>query len=95
MGVRTDEIKKSLRIDHSFDDEMIHGLIETAKDYIISAIDSTANPIYFEAYSKFDWSVSLLVQHWYLNRQEATSERIPVTVQALIQQMRGAYYATH
>ncbi|MDQ8571846.1 head-tail connector protein, partial [Enterococcus faecium] len=46
-------------------------------------------------YQQFDLAVSLLTQHWYLNRQEASSERIPVTVQALVQQMRGAYYANH
>lgn len=89
------DIKDSLRIDHSMDDSMIDSLIETASDYIIHAIDSNAKDGIIEDYKQFDWAVSLLTQHWYLNRQEASSERIPVTVQAMIQQMRGAYYATH
>lgn len=90
-----DDIKNSLRIDHSLDDRMIQMLIDTASDYIIGAIDSGAKNGIIEDYKQFDWSVSLLTQHWYLNREEASTERIPVTVQAMIQQMRGAYYATH
>lgn len=74
---------------------MIDTLIETAKGYIISTIDTKAKEGIIEDYKQFDWSVSLLVQHWYLNRQEASSERIPITNQVLIQQIRGAYYATH
>ncbi|MGY3748434.1 head-tail connector protein [Vagococcus salmoninarum] len=89
------DIKNSLRIDHTMDDKMIEGLIMTAKEYVISAIDSSDKEGVIEGYEQFEWSVSLLVQHWYLNRQEASSERLPVTVQAMIQQMRGAYYGTH
>lgn len=93
--VTIDSVKNSLRIDHTFDDDMLFDLIETAKYYVISAIDSTAQESVISDYKQFDWSVSLLAQHWYLNRQEASSERIPVTVLSMIQQMRGAYYATH
>ena len=93
--IEVKDIKNSLRIDHSMDDDMLQSLIITASDYIISAIDSKTKEGIIEDYKQFDWSVSLLTQHWYLNRQEASSERIPGTVQAMIQQMRGAYYATH
>lgn len=93
--ITVEGVKNSLRIDHSFDDNMILELIETAKYYVISAIDSTAQESVISGYRQFDWAVSLLAQHWYLNRQEASSERIPVTVLSMIQQMRGAYYATH
>lgn len=90
-----EDVKNSLRIDHDLDDDLITQLINTASSYIKSAIDSEALEDDIEGYKQFDWSVSLLAQHWYLNRQEATSERMPITVQSLIQQMRGAYYATH
>ncbi|MGY3748491.1 head-tail connector protein [Vagococcus acidifermentans] len=93
--VQVDDIKNSLRIDHSMDDKMIQELIDTASYYVISAIDGQAEDGVIEGYKQLDWAVSLLVQHWYMNRQEASSERIPITVQSLIQQMRGAYYATH
>ena len=93
--VRLEDVKNSLRIDHDLDDDLITQLIYTASSYIKSAIDSEALEGKIEGYKQFEWSVSLLAQHWYLNRQEATSERMPTTVQSLIQQMRGAYYATH
>ena len=93
--VKIEDVKNSLRIDHDLDDDLIDQLIYTASSYIKSAIDSEALDGVIEGYRQFEWSVSLLAQHWYLNRQEATSERMPTTVQSLIQQMRGAYYATH
>lgn len=93
--VSVEDVKLSLRIDHEMDDVLIQSLIETAQAYIKGAIDSTSVEGVIEGYKQFDWSVSLLVQHWYLNRQEASIERIPIVVQSLIQQMRGAYYATH
>lgn len=86
-------IKLSLRIDHAYDDEILNTLIDTATEYIINAIDSTDNQGIIQAYKQFDWAVSLLVQHWYEYRLEAPKEHIPTTVQALIQQMRGKYYA--
>lgn len=89
-----ENIKLSLKIDHDYDNPILNVLIDTAEDYIVSAIDSSDTSIIKE-FKQFDWSVSLLVQHWYLNQQEASSERIPTGVQAMIQQMRGKYYANH
>nr|DAO55148.1 MAG TPA: head tail connector [Caudoviricetes sp.] len=93
--INLESIKNSMRIDHTIDDFFIKQLIDTACEYIKSAIDSSATDKDMDNYQQFDLAVSLLTQHWYLNRQEASSERIPVTVQALIQQIRGAYYADH
>ena len=93
--IEVSEVKNSLRIDHDLDDKLIKLLIETAADYIISAIDSKADKGTIEKLHQFDWAVSLLTQHWYENRDSANSERMPITVQALIQQMRGVYYATY
>lgn len=93
--VQVSDLKTSMRIDHTMDDDFIQQLLDTATQYIISAIDSKAETGVMATYQQFDLAVSLLTQHWYLNRQEASSERIPVTVQALVQQMRGAYYADH
>lgn len=93
--VKLEDVKNSLRIDHTLDDSMIEQLIETATYYVKNAIDSKAPEGTIEVYKQFNWAVSLLAQHWYLNRQEASNERIPVTVQAMIQQMRGQYYANH
>lgn len=91
-----DDIKLSLRISHNEDDKMINLLINTASHYILSSISVREDD--FKAiseYQQYEWAVSLLVQHWYLNRQEASSHHIPLTVSSLIQQMRGRYYVDH
>lgn len=88
-------IKISLRIDHEYEDSILSALIDTAETYIINAIDSNDTEGIIKEYKQFDWAVSLLVQHWYLNQQEASSERIPTGVQAMIQQMRGEHFANH
>ncbi|EME8138669.1 phage gp6-like head-tail connector protein [Enterococcus faecium] len=93
--VKIEDLKNSLRIDHNFDDDLLQQLLDTAAQYVISAIDSKAEEGVIEAYQQFDWSVSLLTQHWYETRDTPNSDRMPVTVQALIQQMRGLYYADH
>ncbi|WP_303753838.1 head-tail connector protein [Enterococcus sp. S86.2] len=93
--VQISDLKNSLRIDHNFDDDLFQQLLDTATQYIISAIDSKAETSVIAAYKQFDWAVSLLTQHWYENRDTPNSDRMPVTVQALIQQMRGAYYADY
>lgn len=90
--VTIDDVKNSLRIDHGMDDSLIEQLIGTAGSYIVFAVDSSLAMGDLEDYKQFDWAVSLLAQHWYLNRQDATSAHIPVTVQALIQQLRGALW---
>lgn len=95
MNVTVESLKMSLRIDHYEDDDLLSQLISTAYSYIIGAIDSNYTDNSLDKTSQLNWAVSLLAQHWYLNRQEASSERIPVTVQAMIQQLRGIYYANH
>lgn len=93
--VSVDSIKTSLRIDHSEDDEMLANYIQTAGQYIVGAIDSDYSDGSLSNARQFEFAISLLAQHWYLNRQEASATRIPVTVQAMIQQLRGLYYANH
>ena len=89
-----ESVKLSLRIDHNYDDEIISALLETAKSYLKDAIDSDAPVGTIEGYEQYDWAVSLLTQHWYEGRFETPKEHIPTTVQSLLQQMRGKYYAS-
>lgn len=93
--VTIEDLKNSLRIDHNFDDDLLQQLLDTAAQYVINAIDSKDKTGIIEEYDQFNWAVSLLTQHWYETRDTPNSERMPVTVQALIQQMRGLYYANH
>lgn len=94
--VTVESVKNSLRIDHSLDDEMLEQIIATAENYIICAVDSHLSEDDFKAYKQFDWAVSLLSQHWYINRQMSSVDAVPVTVLSLIQQLRGSVpYADH
>jgi len=88
--VKVDDVKNSLRIDHSMDDNLLEQLIATAESYVVHAVDSQLNKQDYEKYKQFDWAVSLLVQHWYINQQVANTEHIPFTVTSLIQQLRGS-----
>ncbi|GBD79451.1 hypothetical protein TEHD86_1798 [Tetragenococcus halophilus subsp. halophilus] len=88
--VKVEDVKNSLRIDHSLDDKLIEQLIATAESYVVHAVDSQLDKENFEKYQQFDWAVSLLVQHWYVNQQISDVEHIPLTVTSLIQQLRGS-----
>lgn len=91
-----ESVKNSLRIDHEADDEMLNLLILTADKYICHAVASSDEGFTsIQEYPQHEWAVSLLAQHWYLNREEATNAHVPYTVTALIQQMRGKYYADY
>ncbi len=56
-----EDIKLSLGIDHSLDDNMIFGLIDTAKYYIVSAIDTNADSMTIEGYKQFEWGCQHVV----------------------------------
>lgn len=85
------DLKNSLRIDHDFDDEMIAGLLEVAKQYVADAVSSKELPSEITEKMQYKMAVSLLTQHWYQNRDEANVKRMPDTVMAMIQQLRGFY----
>ncbi|MCF1614126.1 head-tail connector protein [Tetragenococcus koreensis] len=88
--VEIDDVKNSLRVDHSLDDKLLEQLIATAESYVVHAVDSQLGKQEYEKYKQFDWAVSLLVQHWYINQQISDVEHIPFTVTSLIQQLRGS-----
>ncbi|MFT0836896.1 head-tail connector protein, partial [Lacticaseibacillus rhamnosus] len=43
---------------------------------------------------RFDFAVSLLAQHWYINRGVDGATYVPDSVVSMIQQLRGVDYAT-
>ncbi|WP_137601174.1 head-tail connector protein [Paucilactobacillus nenjiangensis] len=89
-----EDLKNSLRISHNEDDVVLQRDIDTAKAYIIAAIDSTLTEDDLKDYKQFDYGVSLLAEWFYLNRGETTSVPVPTGVTSMIQQLRGAIYAT-
>lgn len=85
--INIDSIKDALRIDGSQDDLMIQSYIDTAKDYVASAI-TNSNDIDFMKLKKYRLAVILLVQFWYSNRT-TDMKQTPYQVVSLIQQLRG------
>ncbi|QWS04626.1 head-tail connector protein [Limosilactobacillus reuteri] len=85
--VSVDSIKDALRIDGSQDDLMIQSYIDTAKDYVASAITNSSD-IDFMKLKKYRLAVILLVQFWYSNRT-TDMKQTPYQVVSLIQQLRG------
>ncbi|WP_149315518.1 head-tail connector protein [Lentilactobacillus buchneri] len=88
MAVTVNDIKNSLRIDVTNDDDMIQTYINTAIDYVINAVDSSKRAIDFARYEQFDFAVSLLTQFWYSNRN-IDMQNTPYQVVSMIQQLRG------
>ena len=90
--IPVDDLKKSLRIDHDEDDAMLNAYLETAEQYVVAAIDQDLTSDAFESDRRFDFAVSLLAQHWYMNRGVAGATYVPDSVVRMIQQLRGAGY---
>lgn len=85
--INIDSIKDALRVDGSQDDLMIQSYIDTAKDYVASAITNSSD-IDFMKLKKYRLAVILLVQFWYSNRT-TDMKQTPYQVVSLIQQLRG------
>ncbi|MDA5388774.1 head-tail connector protein [Loigolactobacillus backii] len=88
MAVTIDDLKNSLRIDMTYDDDMIQNYIDMASNYVINAVDSGIAVDEISKYKQFDFAVSLLAQAWYLNRA-VDMVKIPFQVISMIQQLRG------
>lgn len=82
------DIKKSLRIEVTDDDEMIQQYITTAENYVQNAISSVVNIDDLYAHQQFKFAVSLLTQFWYQNR-DIDMQNTPYQVRSMIQQLRG------
>ena len=85
MAVTVDDIKNSLRLDLTEDDYLIQGYLDSAKDYVQTAVSTTAD---LTQYKQYDFAVSLLTQFWYQNRV-VDMKQTPYQVVSMIQQLRG------
>lgn len=95
MTVTVDDLKQSLRIDHSEDDALLQAYLITAQAYVIGAIDQKLTINDFTDEPRFDFATSLLTQHWYTNRGIDGAEYVPASVVSMIQQLRGVDYGNH
>lgn len=82
------DIKNSLRIEVTDDDEMIQQYINTAENYVQNAISSAVNIDDLYTHQQFKFAVSLLTQFWYQNR-DIDMQNTPYQVRSMIQQLRG------
>lgn len=89
---RLDVIKDSLRIPYDDDDMILRSLDAASVEYVKNAINGTLedDSLLFKN-ELFLNATILLTQYWYMNRGEATVDRIPVYVVSMIQQLRGKY----
>lgn len=85
MAVTVDDIKTSLRLDLTEDDTLIQGYLDSAKEYVQTAVSTTAD---LTQYKQYDFAVSLLTQFWYQNRV-VDMKQTPYQVVSMIQQLRG------
>lgn len=84
------DIKEYLRIDHEEDNNMLESLITRAEIYIKNGVGEID-----ESNELFKMAVTVLVGHWYDNRELArignSSYPIPHSFEAIIQQLRYCY----
>lgn len=87
-----DDIKQYLRVTHNLDDEMLNGLIATAKQLIIEKTGIE----YKEGDGAYLMLIRFLVAHFYENREavgEKAMSEMPYTIQHLMVHiaLRGEY----
>lgn len=89
--ISVDTIKDALRIDGNEDDVLIQSYINTAKNYVASAIVDSQPNDELTKNTKYRLAVIILVQFWYSNRT-TDMKKTPYQVRSLIQQLRGEYW---
>jgi len=87
--IKLEDVKLSLRLDEDWDDGLLQNYIDTAQEYVISAVDHNISVDEISKYKQFDFAVSLLAQYWYNTRNVDVDKPVPTEVLAMIQQLRG------
>lgn len=88
IQITPQDIKNSLRIEVTDDDEMIQQYITTAENYVQNAVSSAIAIDDLYTHQQFKFAVSLLTQFWYQNR-DIDMQNTPYQVRSMIQQLRG------
>lgn len=89
-------LKKHLRVDHSFEDDLIAQYKLWAEEEIKDSVttEPLRDELFFEANVHFERAVVLLTAFYYENRlayDDRKLEESPVSVLSAIQKMRGSY----
>lgn len=91
-------IKKHLRVDHSFEDDLIQDYQSWAEEEIKDSVTTEVprNEFFFEGNPHFDRAVALLVGHYFENRigySEKGLTGVPDGILSAIQKLRGSYFS--
>ena len=90
-------IKKHIRVDHSFEDDLIRNYMVWASEEIKDSVSTSENrnELYFENSTHYERAVVLLVSHYFENRLpmiETELKNLPYGIQSAVQKLRGGYY---
>ena len=90
-------IKKHVRVDHSFEDDLLEQYIEWAESEVKDSVTTseTRNDAYFVDNPHYERAVTMLVGHFFENRLPFTdiqNNNVPYGVMSAIHKMRGAYH---
>lgn len=92
-------LKKHLRVDHSFEDDLIAEYQKWAEEEIKNSVstDPFRNEAFFERNTQFDQAVTMQTTFYYENRLGMSERRLnnslnaPDAVLSAIQKLRGSY----
>lgn len=89
-------IKKHLRVDHSFEDDLIADYQSWAEEEVKDSVSTELlrDDAYFIENKHFERAVCLLTTHYYENRigySEKSLAQVPDGILSAIQKMRGSY----
>lgn len=89
-------LKKHLRVDHNFEDDLIYDYQRWAEEEIKDSVSTEVlrDESFFEDNPHFDRAVFLLTSHYFENRvgyAEKSLTNVPDGILSAIQKMRGSY----
>lgn len=95
--MKLEKIKKHIRVDHSFEDDLIEDYVEWAESEIKDSVSTSPerNEDYFDNSKHYERAVVLLTGHYFENRLpmvETELKNLPFGITSAIHKLRGAYY---
>lgn len=89
-------MKKHLRVDHSFEDDLITDYQSWAEEEIKDSVSTEVlrNESFFEGNPHFERAVFLLTAHYFENRTayaEKSLSYVPEGILSAVQKLRGSY----
>ena len=92
-----EQLKQHIRVDHSFEDDLIFEYKKWAEAEIKDSVSTSGNrnESFFEDNPHYDRAVVLLTSHFFENRLpmvEVVVHNLPYGIMSAIHKLRGGYY---